>query len=214
MFAARWGACCGEGEAVEVVLITTDTALAPATGTALVVELCYSGGTAKDLGVGVDEIDEDLCIIKKISDGMVMSYNKTCPFGKAIKVYDRIISLNGKRGSLTVFNKMLAQWNEQDQNTLTIEVVQPTETRVLIECPGDLGATFNYTQASLGILITEIHYGLLSDWNKAHPDSPIKSGDLIVAVNGVANKAPLLRLFLRRINKSRALDMTFMRYAC
>ncbi|CAE8629655.1 unnamed protein product [Polarella glacialis] len=202
--------------AAELVDLKSEFAPAPAVeslprpaaaGATLVIELDRSG-TVKDLGLSLDSTDEDLCIIKDISqEGIVMKYNMTCPAGKAIKIYDRIVSLNGKRGSLTEFTKVLA--DSKDQNTLIIEVVQPTETSVLFKQPGDFGITLNYKRASVGLRVMEIHDGLLSEWNKAHPDTPIKSGDLIVAVNGVTNQALSL---LQQIKEANGPVLTVMRY--
>ncbi|CAE8645791.1 unnamed protein product [Polarella glacialis] len=203
--------------AAEVVDLRSEFAPAPAVeslkspaaaGATLAVELDRSG-TVQDIGLGLDSTDEELCIIKEISEGMVMNYNKTCPAGKAIKIYDRIISFNGcLTGSLTEFTELLADL--EDEETLTMEVVQPTETRVLIQKPGEFGMILNYKRASVGLLIKDICDGLLNDWNLANPDTPIQSGDLIVAVNGVTDNALSL---LEQIKESSAPVLTVMRYA-
>ncbi|CAE8623219.1 unnamed protein product [Polarella glacialis] len=83
-----------------------------------------------------------------------MNYNKMCPAGKAIKIYDRIMSFNVKRSYFTKFTYLLAAL--KDQNTLTIEVVQPTETSALIEKPGEFGITLSYEKDSLGLLVKDI----------------------------------------------------------
>ncbi|CAE8584519.1 unnamed protein product [Polarella glacialis] len=218
-------ACCyREGQEVEQVIISEQVFIAEpefefapapaveplpspaAAGGTLVIGLERSG-TVADLGLILDSTNEELVIIQGISEGLVRNYNKTCPARKAIKIYDWIISLNGTRGSLPEFRKLLESLKVE--NTLTIEVVQPTETSVLLKKAGVLGITLNYKTASVGLLVKGINDGTLNEWNKAHPDTPIKPGDLIVAVNKVTYNAVDL---LKKLKESGSLDITVMRY--
>jgi len=195
-----------ESETTPVRTSSPPELFSEAAGATQVIELDRSG-PMKDLGLGLDSTDKDFCIIKEISEGMVMNYNKTCPASKAIKIFDRIISVNGRPGSLTEFAKVLADL--RDDTSLSIEVLHPTETSVLLKKPGVLGITLNYKNGSVGLLVKDIQDGLLDDWNKSHPDTPIKSGDLIVGVNGV-RFTPMGAL--HQIKESSAPIMTVMRY--
>mmetsp|Transcript_99664 Transcript_99664/g.279113 ORF Transcript_99664/g.279113 Transcript_99664/m.279113 type:complete len:130 (-) Transcript_99664:148-537(-) len=39
------------------------------------------------------------------------------------------------------------------------------------------------------LVVEAIHDGLVSNWNKAHPDREVKSGDKVVSVNGTKGNA-------------------------
>jgi hypothetical protein len=101
---------------------TTSSQAGPAKGVAKFHELTVTitkDPTEESLGIDVDLTDDVALVIDKIKSGAVQNWNKANP-SQALKENDRIVSVNGKRGSAMMMadsvkrNKVLVLAIERD----------------------------------------------------------------------------------------------------
>mmetsp|Transcript_99665 Transcript_99665/g.277565 ORF Transcript_99665/g.277565 Transcript_99665/m.277565 type:complete len:141 (-) Transcript_99665:214-636(-) len=69
------------------------------------------------LGVDVDLTDNVCLLVDKVNDGLIMNWNKEHP-DKAVKVNDKIVSVNGTRGDA---HKMTEVCKESDDLEMVIQ---------------------------------------------------------------------------------------------
>jgi len=163
-------------------------------------------GEGKLLGLSLDTTDDKVCVVKGISEGLLQTHNLNCSPDQVVKKSDKMCAVNGSRSDT---NELITALEVKDAATLTLVFEHPKDQSVLLKKPGTIGVTLNYKQKSHGLMIRDIHNGLLGDWNKENPDTLIKSGDRIVAVNGVQDGPMGL---LEKIRDSETPLLSIMRY--
>mmetsp|Transcript_35646 Transcript_35646/g.99683 ORF Transcript_35646/g.99683 Transcript_35646/m.99683 type:complete len:167 (-) Transcript_35646:128-628(-) len=57
---------------------------------------------------------------------------------------------------------------------------------------GKLGISVTALPRERALLVKSVKPGPVQDWNEAHPDEAVRSGDLVVAVNGVSSDPDLM----------------------
>merc|ERR1711879_631983 len=82
--------------------------------------------------------------------------------------------------------------------------------RVILDASngGKLGMDLQYIAGSSMIPITGVTAGLSAEWNHAHPETKLVSGDQIIAVNSIGGDATLMMLQLK---SKRALEILVVR---
>ncbi|CAK9118483.1 unnamed protein product [Durusdinium trenchii] len=134
-------------------------------------------------GIVIDVTDPDCTIIKNLrAEGGAAEWNKTASEGKCVKEFDRVLEVNGVRGSSVEMAKALGSDNEP----LTLTLQRPEERTVKLQRPGEIGVVLNYKKlGSKAPWITKISPGLLTRWNEDMPDQAVGLHDRVKSVNGV-----------------------------
>lgn len=155
----------------------------------------------KGLGLAVDTMDPNLCIIKGVVQGSTLhDWNKTCAEGHAVRGGHRLVSVNGHTGDTNALVKKL-----QQETTLKLTMQKPLEHIVsLNKSDKPLGVSVNLYNDSFGMIVKEIQSGAAAD-----PNMKLKVGDRIVGVNGQAGDAATLMPFLK---SSQNLELKVLSY--
>ncbi|CAE7520387.1 unnamed protein product [Symbiodinium sp. CCMP2592] len=159
-------------------------------------------------GVQMDVTDADCAIIKDVTTGSLAEWNKTVSEAKRVKLYDRVIEVNGCKGPSFELAKALAAETE----VFSVTIQRPEERTVTLHRPGEIGVVLNYKKAgSVCPWISKISTGLLHQWNQATPEEAVQAHDRIVAVNGTRG-APE-ELMVKMKEASSVLELTILHYA-
>ncbi|CAE8616780.1 unnamed protein product [Polarella glacialis] len=164
-------------------------------------------GEGMQLGLLLDTVDGKSCIIQEITEGLVQNHNMKSSLDQVIKLHDNICSVNGSGSDKAELLKALEAVKRGAALTMCFE--RPKEQTVLINKPGQIGIELCYQQTSYGLTIKNIQSGLLDDWNRANPSTPIRTGARIVAMNGVTSGPMGL---LKSMKESDILLLTVMNY--
>ncbi|CAE7330137.1 unnamed protein product [Symbiodinium necroappetens] len=159
-------------------------------------------------GVQMDVTDADCAIIKDVTTGSLAEWNKTVSEAKRVKLYDRVIEVNGCKGPSFELAKALTAETE----VFSVTIQRPEERTVTLHRPGEIGVVLNYKKAgSVCPWISKISSGLLHQWNQATPEEAVHAHDRIVAVNGTRG-APE-ELMVKMKEASSVLELTILHYA-
>mmetsp|Transcript_118441 Transcript_118441/g.281169 ORF Transcript_118441/g.281169 Transcript_118441/m.281169 type:complete len:232 (-) Transcript_118441:175-870(-) len=158
-------------------------------------------------GLQIDGTDPDCALVRAIKDGAVAEWNKITMENR-VKVFDRIVEVNGTKGQAPDLVKALAA----DSESTSITIQRPSERQVKLQKPGEIGVILNYKKVgSAAPWISNINAGLLSQWNQERPEHAVQTHDRIVAVNG-AKGAPE-ELMLKMKEATSTLDLSILHYA-
>lgn len=151
------------------------------------VNLDMAGGDT--LGIILDNADEDSGpMIKDVTDvGLIAAYNATARPECKVEIYDRIEAVNGKPSSIIGKSSGEELITASEGSKLSLALRKPRRLSVSIDKSPQkpMGINMTYKKASIGIVVKSIDgHGLVSDWNKAHPEAEVMTGDRIVGMNG------------------------------
>ncbi|CAE7240825.1 Ccrn4l [Symbiodinium pilosum] len=161
------------------------------------------------LGIVLDVTNPECAVVKEISQGPVRDWNQDCSEDKRVMLLDRILEVNGVRGSSIELAKALGNPDTQE---FSITMQRPEERRVQLHRPGEIGIIMNYKKVgAIAPWISKIMPGLLSQWNENMPDQAVCIHDRIVAVNGESGNTEELLAKIRASQET--LELTVLHYA-
>lgn len=152
------------------------------------------------LGLSLDGNDGNYLLVERVGEGLVKQWNLANPT-QALNPGDRIVSVNGVRGSPAVLIEETAKESSPLLNIIAmrgsqlaltsassggrVQAPAPQEFMVKLLCmKGEkLGMSLDCDDGAT-LVITKINAGLMQSWNDAHPAMCIKTGDRIVTANG------------------------------
>lgn len=190
------------GEVEEKAALMLDEDPDPTTGRYLV-DLIIGYGK---LGLDLDSSLAQNVVVREILKGPAEDSNLLSKKSKNIIRFDRLVAVNGVEGGSAEFARAIA-----NSNRVIMCFQHPKEVKAELRKPGDVGISLNRSKNSVGLVILDIHDGLLKDWMQRQWTMPsIGSGDRIVAVNDTFGPADeLLRLIQEA---SDTLVLTIMHY--
>ena len=161
------------------------------------------------LGIILDVTNPECAVVKDIGEGPLREWNQQCCEDKQVKLLDRVLEVNGVRGSSIEIAKALGTPDSQE---FSITMQRPEERRIQLHRPGDIGIVINYKRVGAAApWISKITPGLLSEWNENMPDQAAYVHDRIIAVNGEPGTTDEL---LAKIRASQdTIDLTMLHYA-
>eukprot|EP00930_Biecheleria_cincta_P077969 TRINITY_DN65315_c0_g1_i1.p1 TRINITY_DN65315_c0_g1~~TRINITY_DN65315_c0_g1_i1.p1 ORF type:complete len:269 (-),score=63.87 TRINITY_DN65315_c0_g1_i1:126-827(-) len=130
----------------------------------------------------LDADRQDYCMVTKVTPGGAVDTWNSANAGKnQILVNDRILEVDGKRGS----SKSLQDTIKAAQKvTLTLQHAKENTATIRQAETGPLGIDISYSDNGRSLIMTKVKEGPVNDWNIANPSAAIQSGDRITAVNG------------------------------
>mmetsp|Transcript_6063 Transcript_6063/g.17943 ORF Transcript_6063/g.17943 Transcript_6063/m.17943 type:complete len:353 (-) Transcript_6063:292-1350(-) len=141
---------------------------------------------SRPLGLDLDTQDGVTAYVTGIKAGPFQAYNEGVEPGSQLQVGDFIMRVNGAENDA---GKLLAQLRAAAR--LEVTVNRPLETAVILERVDRRqphGLEFTAPTGST-LVVTRVIDGAARDWNAAHPDRKILSGDRIIAVDGKRGRA-------------------------
>lgn len=150
------------------------------------VQLDKAGGAKLGLALNQDANGGKSLAIANIIDGLVSTYNKTAPREKQILIAGVVTAVDGASGTPPELVKKLGAATKP---TLTIQPPKARDVTITKNGAG-LGLQMRPTlnakgEKSGGMTVSGIGNGSLSaEFNAAHPEAALKSGDQIVQVCG------------------------------
>jgi len=165
-----------------------------------------------NIGLNLDALDPTTAFVDHIVPGAVQAWNALHPAMDHLKIYDRIISVNGVSGNT---DDLLTELRSQD--TWDITVVRPVEIRVVVDCARfrSLGLDLKYSPNGSTLLIAELGDGAIAQWNQniLRDEGPstmtVTRCDRIVELNGARGDAKKL---LEAAADTQMLHMTILHY--
>ncbi|CAE8633068.1 unnamed protein product, partial [Polarella glacialis] len=138
------------------------------------------------LGLELDTSNEKfLPIVKVLAESAIGKWNKTCAAGSDVRHGDCIIKVRNEAGnSPELIEKMQTMSNDVE---LTIR--RSKEFVIVLKRRPDVLLGINVasnSSAAIGLVITALNNGLVTDWNKNTTDktNQVQVFDNIVAING------------------------------
>merc|ERR1712129_292223 len=115
-----------------------------------------------------------------------------------LRLGDFILDVNGSQGDAR------AMRTEMESSAQLHFIIRRPVTFVMEICKrrGILGLGLKNSSKSTSLVVEAIFDGPAAEWNRAHPESEVRRGDRIVAVNGISGGS---RELLRRLSE----DSTF-----
>ncbi|CAE7559165.1 Ccrn4l [Symbiodinium microadriaticum] len=162
------------------------------------------------LGIVLDVTNPECAVVKDIGEGSVRDWNQECSEDKTVMLLDRVLEVNGVRGSSIELAKALGNPDTQE---FSITMQRPEERRVSLQRPGEIGLIINYKRVgAVAPWISKITPGLVSQWNESMPDQAVHVHDRIIGVNGEAGTTEELLARIRANNQG-MLELTVLHYA-
>lgn len=157
------------------------------------------------LGLDVDALDRHvLMVLSVVEKSIFAAYNETAPKDMVVVMGDRIIGVNGITGFAP---SLLTEIEASEDLEITLEHCK--EIRVRLQKEVDLGISINYSAKSPYLCVKSVETdGAFATWNAAHPATPVRPHDKIVAIDGVYCNADIL---LNRMKQQA--DMTLTIYS-
>eukprot|EP00435_Cladocopium_sp_Y103_P060693 s46_g22.t1 len=208
--------CCDSGQEVEELkevstlpilvpeLRFTESRKAPSHGS-FSVAIPMKGHIS--FGVKLDVTDTSVGpMIIDIESGAVASFNAQNP-AQAIQIWDTIAELEDAKGMVAVYERMNGPLPEIVRMTLR----RPRQLNAMLsKKDGPLGVLLDYKPSSVGGLIASVkESGLVSTWNKEHPEDALSPGDRILKING---KMPTGDAIIQEIKDAGDLNLTVLKF--
>lgn len=142
------------------------------------------------LGITMDMCDEKLCIVSVLkSEGVVPTWNMSCPKGQDIQVFHRLISVNGQKGKTKEMVKMVLS-AMSNAGFLNLEFTIPSPFVANISRTNgfwSLGLESYMAKRQYLAIKTMQDQGALPAWNTtANAHEQINNMSRIIAVDGQA----------------------------
>ena len=161
------------------------------------------------LGIILDVTNPECAVVKEITNGPLRDWNENCSEDKRVTLLDRVVEVNGVRGSSIELAKALGN---PDATEYSITMQRPEERRVCLIRPGEIGMVMNYKRiGAVAPWVSKITSGLLSQWNESMPDQAVHVHDRLIAVNGEKGTTEELLAKVRADND--ILELTVLHYA-
>lgn len=158
-------------------------------------------------GVKLDVTDTAVGpMIIDIQSGAVASFNAQNP-SQAIQIWDTIAELEDAKGMVAVYEKM----NGPLRETVRMTLRRPRQLSLqLSKKDGPLGVLLDYKPSSVGGLIAAVKdSGLVSKWNKEHPEDALSIGDRILKING---KMPTGDAIIQEIKNADNMNLMVLKF--
>jgi len=162
----------------------------------------------KKHGLELDTRDGVSAYVTAVKAGPFETINKTAKACDQLMPGDFIMKVNGVEGTA---QKIL----DELKTAKSVEMVvrRPVEICLTIDKKGAkklVGVEFPKKAPGAALLITKIAEGPFQDWNAAHPEMEVRSGDRIVAIGPVHGKATTLQ---KKMNAANKFQVTIVRPA-
>lgn len=194
---------CSQPKEAPVEAPVSDACQAPTVG--FIVRAQFAKG--QTLGMSFDIVQsENLRINQVESVGPIADYNQGVPEDLRVREGDYIMSVNSETGDARA--KLAAMYAG---GTCVLEIRRPHSFEVsgLDKSQGRLGLDLTFHGKSTAAYIKKVFVdGLIQEYNQAHPERQVRSGDLIVAVNG---QRGVSRDLVQMIGSSQKLELTIVR---
>lgn len=159
------------------------------------------------LGIGLDiEMSKGTTLlVSGVQGGSVLAWNDS-HVGSEVKRGDRIVEVNGISGDARQLIEALNASHE-----LSIRLRRPELFTVILRTDGEearLGLVLKYVPGGATLLVSDVHPGLVKDWNQNSAKYTVEKGDRILRVND--SQGPAADLY-ERILKPGPMAMTFMK---
>merc|ERR1719330_249661 len=185
-----------------------------------------------ELGTAATAAGSELVVEKIVEGGRLDAWNRGRP-DKAVMPGDRIVQVNGRKGSSETLMSVLESMHSEDHLEFVMRrgdaiAAKPTFSpssaarlqRGGVALPSPLGQEWTITPmkhgaklgAELGTMSSELFVvkitdgGRLEAWNRERPDKAVKPGDRIVQVNGRTGGSEALISILRSMSKEEELE--------
>mmetsp|Transcript_76961 Transcript_76961/g.124535 ORF Transcript_76961/g.124535 Transcript_76961/m.124535 type:complete len:246 (-) Transcript_76961:422-1159(-) len=125
---------------------------------------------------------DDRFIVMSVASGGLESWNSKCAESRKVKVFDRIIAVNGEEGTAAELSEKL----KQDLKKVDLTIQRAVMMEITLKKNGlPIGLNLTYVKNMKGLFVKDVHdKGIVKDWNAtASPETTIKPCCRIIAVN-------------------------------
>eukprot|EP00435_Cladocopium_sp_Y103_P004468 s239_g1.t1 len=207
------GICSGTQEGNTMIIGYSGSAASnEIKGEVRVVEVKLDLSLGSNVGVAFDAQDKSHPVVKEVFGGLLQMWNSSCLPEQEVKVFDRLVEVDGKGGSKTDLCDRLSQQKDAMTGTMVLKFARPKEKKVILKKKEgkDFGVTLNYYKSSMKVIIAGVDPdGLTADWNETHPDTPVLADDVVVEVNGVRGSPVKM---VSEMKRSEAPELTVLQY--
>mmetsp|Transcript_23885 Transcript_23885/g.51980 ORF Transcript_23885/g.51980 Transcript_23885/m.51980 type:complete len:219 (-) Transcript_23885:96-752(-) len=207
------GICSGTQEGNTMIIGYTGSApINEVKGEVRLVEVKLDLSLGSNVGVAFDVQDKSHPVVKEVFGGLLEMWNSSCLPEQEVKVFDRLVEVDGKSGSKMDLCDRLSEQKDAMTGTMVLKFARPKEKKVTLKKKEgkDFGVTLNYYKSSMKVIIAGVEpNGITADWNEQHPDTPVLADDVIVEVNGVSG-SPIK--MVSELKKSEEPELTVLQY--
>lgn len=142
-----------------------------------------------NIGLACDRVKCGHLFIDDVSD-LIKDFNRTAAIQNVVKKGDFLVFVNGIREN----SLEMAEELDRTPEKLELELRRSFEFSVVItDTKKKLGVELSYSKASMSLFIREVaEEGMAAEHNKKNPESAIREGDRVIAVNGITGTASQL----------------------
>lgn len=144
------------------------------------------------LGLELDLVGGRTPQIYGMSPGVASAYNRSAPSHERLQTGDFLVRVNDTFGDARMMMEKL-----QTDTTVTLFISRPLPFLVCFQrsrLSEDVGMELKSAPPGkcMSLVVCEITKGLVTEWNKNHPDAAVRKFDRIVQVNGVERETALM----------------------
>lgn len=149
------------------------------------------------LGLDLDLLDATGIMVNDVLGGAAKSWNTHADLRHQVCYGDRIMEVNGTRGSSQDHLEIL-----RDDENVKMWLKRPVAVRIRGNASlNSIGLEIICAADSSTLLIERVTEGIVEDWNVDNPDFAVHQHDRIVEVNGTTGFATELMRSLRNLAK-------------
>jgi len=159
------------------------------------------------IGLNLDAVDETAPFVDDVLVGSVRDWNENKPKEQQLRIYDRIIEVNGVTGNT---NAILAAMKASPCWHMVVQRPMQMQVTVSADKAISLGLDLKYSPNGRSLLIDEVLAdGGIKKWNDEHSDKQVKAFDRVIQINGRIGTAK--ELLESAANKT-CLELVILRY--
>lgn len=215
-----WPQCCASGyieSQPDLPAITTDefkedscleTAMEQESNPAPNAFITVERSPNERLGLELDLLDGRTLQVCEVRSGAIKDYNRNAPLDHRLRVGDFVVGVDGVVGDA---QRMLSTL--QNHLVAKLEICRPIPFEVFLQrrsAKQGAGIVVKSAESSrsVSLLIAQVNPGLVSEWNKDHPEAAVEQLDRIVKVNDVERSTDVM---LERIKQDLYLALQVVR---